>query len=77
MTERKGDYGRRIAAANREAVREYLAGHIGATNKECAHALGLSVMAVGRHVHVLRSEWQERELQAEYLRGHSADLSDV
>lgn len=46
-----------IGAANRERVRNFLATHIGATNRECAEALGLGVMAVGRHVKALRAEW--------------------
>jgi predicted ArsR family transcriptional regulator len=56
-----------IGAANRERVRNFLATHIGATNRECAEALGLGIMAVGRHVKTLRSEWQKGHLDA-YIR---------
>lgn len=47
-----------IGRANLAAVRIYFANHIGCTNAECAKAIGLSVMAVGRHVATLRSEWR-------------------
>jgi predicted ArsR family transcriptional regulator len=56
--------GARIGSENREAVRSYFANHIGCTNKECSAALGLSVMAVGRHVARLRREWQTPERPA-------------
>lgn len=49
--------GVRIGHENREAVRKFFAEHIGCTNVECAKALGLSVMAVGRHIKTLREEW--------------------
>lgn len=51
--------GAQIGRANREAVRHFFAGHIGCTNIECAAAIGLSVMAVGRHIATLRKEWSE------------------
>lgn len=51
--------GKIIGAANLEAVREYLATHLGASNRECAIALGLSEMSVGRHVKTLRKEWDQ------------------
>jgi len=46
-----------IGEANREAIRRFLREHLGATNVECADALGLSVVAVGRHVRQIRAEW--------------------
>lgn len=49
--------GYKIGHDNREAVRAYFLAHIGVTNSECARALGLSVMAVGRHIKTLRREW--------------------
>jgi predicted ArsR family transcriptional regulator len=50
--------GAQIGQSNREAVRDYFLTHIGATNVECAKALGLSVEAVGRHIKTLRREWE-------------------
>lgn len=49
--------GARLGHDNREAVRAWLLNHVGGTNRECSAALGLSIMAVGRHVAKLRSEW--------------------
>ncbi len=49
--------GAKIGHENREAVRQFFASHIGCTNVECSKALGLSIMAVGRHVATLRQEW--------------------
>jgi predicted ArsR family transcriptional regulator len=46
-----------IGEENRERVRAYFLAHVGCTNQECAKALGLSVMSVGRHVATLRKEW--------------------
>lgn len=51
--------GAKIGHENREAVRLFFASHIGCTNVECAKALGLSTMSVGRHVATLRKEWTE------------------
>jgi len=51
--------GAQIGRTNREAVRRFFAGHIGCTNVECAKALSLSPMAVGRHIATLRKEWIE------------------
>lgn len=52
-----GGPGAQIGRDNREAVRAYVLAHVGVTNRECAAALGLSVMAVGRHIKTLRQEW--------------------
>jgi len=48
--------GEEIGRINRERVREYMRDNIGATNRECGKALGLSGDAVGRHVAKLRNE---------------------
>ncbi len=50
--------GAAIGQDNREAVRAYFLAHVGCTNVECAKALGLSVMAVGRYMKTLRREWE-------------------
>lgn len=52
--------GYEIGKSNREAVRTYFLNHVGVTNRECGRALGLSEMAVGRHVKTLREEWNAR-----------------
>ena len=49
--------GEEIGAANLDRVRSWLKNHIGGTQKECAKALGLSPMAVHRHVQTIRAEW--------------------
>lgn len=49
--------GHQIGHENREAVRAYFLSHVGCTNLECAKALGLGVMAIGRHIKRLRQEW--------------------
>ncbi len=54
-TEHTHPLGRR----NTARVREWFAAHMGATNIECAAALGLSNGAVGRHVQIIRQEWSE------------------
>jgi predicted ArsR family transcriptional regulator len=53
-----------IGEHNREAVRRFFAAHIGCTKLECARALGLSPMAVGRHVATLRGEWSRHSPDA-------------
>lgn len=42
--------------ANLERVRSFFERHLCATQRECAEALGLSVMAVNRHVRTIRAE---------------------
>ncbi len=67
LTQRPGD---KIGAENLHRVRQWLADHPGGTQRECAKALKLSSMAVGRHVKTLRSEWrkyQRRRLPAEKI----------
>ena len=39
-------------------VREFLLRHPGAKQVDIAKALGLSTMAVSRHVRVIRSSWE-------------------
>ena len=52
--------GRAIGARNRDRIRTYMLDHIGATNAECGQALGLSDMAVGRHIMALKAEWKTK-----------------
>lgn len=49
--------GHEIERQNLERVRQFFLSHLGATNRECSAAIGLSEYAVGRHVATLRSEW--------------------
>lgn len=42
---------------NLARVRRWYQTHLGGKQRECAEALGLSVMAVNRHVKALRAEW--------------------
>ena len=44
---------------NLKAVREFFRRHPGAKQSDCSKALGISVMAVGRHVKTIRAEWQK------------------
>ncbi|MDQ0996932.1 hypothetical protein QFZ34_002114 [Phyllobacterium ifriqiyense] len=44
-----------VGQDNLSAVLNYFKTHLCATNVECAEALGLSVMAVGRHVKTIRA----------------------
>ncbi len=48
-----------LGRANLERVRTFFSEHLCATNQECAKALGLGVMAVGRHVATIRAEWRD------------------
>lgn len=43
---------------NLAAVRAFFEAHLCATQRECAEALGLSPMAVNRHVRAIRDEWR-------------------
>lgn len=45
---------------NLERVRQWYMSHLGGKQRECAEALGLSVMAVNRHVAKLRAEWDDK-----------------
>lgn len=44
----------------RELIREYLLTHLGASRKECAATLKLSVETVCKHVNALRKEWYNK-----------------
>lgn len=46
---------------NRRAVREWFAAHLCGTQTECAKELGLSAMAVSRHVREIRAEWRKEQ----------------
>lgn len=47
-----------LGAKNRVAVRRWFETHLCGTQSECASELGLSPMAVNRHVRAIRSEWK-------------------
>lgn len=49
--------GYKIGHNNREAVRTWFLSHVGCSARECAKAIGLSEVAVGRHLKTLRAEW--------------------
>lgn len=46
-----------LGRTNREAVRALLSSYLGISRVEIAEKLGLSTMAVGRHVTAIRKEW--------------------
>lgn len=46
-----------LGEKNRAAVRALLASHLGISRTEIAGRLGLSPMAVTRHVTAIRAEW--------------------
>jgi predicted transcriptional regulator len=50
--------GEKLGHKNREAVRWFFVTHPGCSQIDCAKALGLSVVAVNRHVKRLRAEWK-------------------
>ena len=47
-----------IGDKNRNNICLYMSAHIGATNEDCANAIGLSSAAVGRHIRAIKAEWQ-------------------
>lgn len=51
--------GEAIGDLNRARVRRWFREHLCGTQRECAEALGLSVMAVNRHANTIRAEWRE------------------
>lgn len=59
----KGKYGKAIGDKNREAVREFMTAHIGATNRECGKAIGLNECKVGKHIKAIRKEWEKEQKQ--------------
>lgn len=48
-----------LGEANLKAVMEWFQTHLCGTQVECAKALGLSVMAVNRHVKTIRATWRD------------------
>lgn len=48
-----------LGRANLERVRAYFREHLCATQRECSTALGLSIMAINRHVKTIRGEWRD------------------
>lgn len=52
---------KQLGRKNTARVAVYMAAHLGATNKECAEALGMNVCVIGRHVAKLRKQWKELE----------------
>lgn len=53
----KGKRGGDVGAHNFSIVKAWFLSHPCATNREAGDALGLSAMAVGRHVKHIRAEW--------------------
>lgn len=52
-----GSPGDLVGKTNLYAVRAWFAAHLCGTARECGAALGLSELAVGRHVKTIRREW--------------------
>lgn len=50
-----------LGQENLDAVKKFFRTHLCATQRECAEYLGLSVMAVNRHVRTIRAEWRDKE----------------
>ena len=50
---------RELGEENHRRVRAFFQTHLCATQRECAAELGLSQMAVNRHVARIRAEWRE------------------
>lgn len=61
----------RLGEANRKAVRALLSSYLGISRVEIAKILGLSTMAVTRHVTAIRAEWGAKSLPTK--RGSSHD----
>lgn len=55
--------GEAIGDLNLARVRRWFRQHLCGTQRECAEALGLSVMAVNRHVATIRAEWRPTKEQ--------------
>lgn len=53
----KGQRGGDVGQHNHALVRQWFIDHPCATNREAASALGLSEIAIGRHVRKIRAEW--------------------
>ena len=67
--------GYKIGADNRAAVRALLASHLGISRREIAERLGLSPMAVTRHVATIRAEWGAAPLPTKRTTRHQEDPS--
>jgi hypothetical protein len=52
--------GRELGDINQRRVEQFFRDHLCATNVECSKALGLGVMAVGRHVKTIRQTWLDK-----------------
>lgn len=50
-----------ISEINRDSVRAFLIAHPGCKQTEISSNLGLSLMAVSRHVAAIRKEWESEE----------------
>ena len=50
-----------LGEENLDAVRDFFLTHLCATQRECSEALGLSAMAVNRHVRTIRAEWRNKK----------------
>ncbi len=51
------EHRRRVGEGNTQRVLAWLLAHPGGTNRECAEEVGLTEMAIGRHVKKIRSLW--------------------
>jgi predicted transcriptional regulator len=51
--------GQQLGADNRAAVLSWQIAHPWGTQQECAAELGLSLMAVNRHVRAIREMWRK------------------
>lgn len=71
MNRKQAELGR----TNREAVRALLSSYLGISRVEIAEKLGLSTMAVGRHVTAIRKEWGGASLPTRRHR-HSLGTND-
>ena len=57
MVASAGERGVDVGRHNHPIVRAWFLAHPCGTNREAATALGLSVVAIGRHVAKIRAEW--------------------
>lgn len=58
----------KLGEDNRAAVRALLASHLGISRAEIGDLLGLSPMAVTRHVAAIRAEWGAKTLPTQRAR---------
>jgi predicted ArsR family transcriptional regulator len=61
-----------IGRQNRDAVRALMVSHLGISRVEIGHKLGLSAMAVTRHVTAIRNEWGGKSLPTKRAMGGDA-----